>query len=112
MLSKHRRRCYLGGAPVEAHRPAWHFEWAYGRVLHRLHDATALEIEFLGQLHRIEDGACRDPGVAKHAHGFAFVVLARPSRDHRIDLRLALLARDPGFEARIADQLLAADHLE
>src|SRR5271167_496274 len=51
LLSEQRRCIDLRRAPAEAHRPARHFEWADGWVLHRLHDAASLEIRLLGQLH-------------------------------------------------------------
>ena len=81
-------------------------------MFHRLHDATLLEVCVLSQLHRVEDGACGNAGAAEHAHRLAFVVLARPGGDHRIDLGLVLKARRCGVEARIADQILASDHFK
>ena len=112
VLSEQRRRLDFRRAPAEAHRPARHFERAGGWVLHRLHDAAPLEIRLVGQLHGIENGPCRHAGVAEHAHRLAFVVPARPGGDHLVDLGFALLARRPGVETRVADQVTASDHLQ
>src|SRR4029453_8928734 len=49
---------------------------------------------------------------AEHAHRLWFVAGARPGADHIVDLGLALLARRPSVEARIADQVLASDHFK
>src|SRR5262245_29906878 len=112
VLSKQRRRLDVRRAPAESHRPARHLVRAGDRVLHRLHDSALLEVCVLGQLHRVEDGACGHAGAAEHAHRLALFVLTRPGGDHRIDLGLVLKARRCGFEARIADQILASDHFE
>src|SRR5215470_3186809 len=78
VLSEQRRRLDFRRSSAEAHRPPRHLEWTDGRVLHRLHNTAPLEVCVLGQLHGVEDGACRHAGLAEDAHRLALVVLARP----------------------------------
>ena len=60
---------------------------------------------------RVEHRAGRHPGLADHLHRLFLGVLAGPGGDDFVDLGRALAARRPGVVARVADQILAADHL-
>ena len=90
VFSEQRGRLEFRRVPAKTNRPTWHLIRAGDRVLHRLHDTASLEIRLVGQLHRVEDRACRHARIAKYAHCLAFISLTRPGTNHLVDLGLML----------------------
>ncbi len=80
-------------------------------MLDILHDAALGKRGIVHQFQRVEHRTGRHAGLADDLHRLLLGVLAGPGGDDLVDLGRALAARRPGVEARVADQILTADHL-
>src|SRR5581483_241637 len=112
MLPQHGRSLHGRSGPVVADRPGRHHVAFDGRVIHGLQDAALVEGAVLGQLLGVQHRARRDAGGADDAHRLVLVVLDGPRRDDGVDLLLALGAVGGCLVALVADEVLAADHMQ
>src|SRR5215471_4149079 len=108
VLAEFRRGFELRRLAVEAHRPSLAHPVAV-RVMHRLHDAALLEARVILQFERVVHRAGRYPGRADDLHRLDLRVVLRPLGNDFVDEAFVLVALLIGREARIADQILAAD---
>ena len=97
---------------AEAHRPGGHLEGAAAgaRIVCMMPRRSKLGSSCSSLVSSTAPAGM--PASPRIAHRLVLVVLARPVSDHGVDLRLVLGARRGGVEARIADQILASDHLQ
>src|SRR5689334_8292712 len=111
MLPELRRRLQFGRLTVEADRPGLALPVAI-RVLHRLHDAALDKALVVPQLKGVVYGPGRHTCRADDLHRLLLGVGLGPLGNDFVDEAFVGVAVFVGREARVADQLLAADHLE
>src|SRR5262245_36082223 len=111
MLPELRRRLQFGRLTVEADRPGLALPVAI-RVLHRLHDAALDKALVVPKLKGVVYGTGRHTCRADDLHRLFLGVVLGPLGNDFVDEAFVGVAVFVGREARVADQLLAADHLE
>src|SRR5262245_60751829 len=111
MLPELRRRLQFGRLTVEADRPGLALPVAV-RVLHRLHDAALDKALVVPQLKGVVYGTGRHTCRADDLRRLFLGVVLGPLGNDFVDEAFVGVAVFVGRKARVADQLLAADHLE
>src|SRR5215472_1759787 len=111
VLAQQWRRLDARRRAIETDRPCRNRQFAGGRVLDLLHDPTSGERRIVQQFERVEHRTGRHTGRANDLHRLFLGVLAGPGGDDLVDLSGTLAARRPGVVARVANQILATDHL-